>query len=63
MTATKTIPFRSPQEKYETYAAIETELGNDAWNAGNYHRAIRLWRLAASWAQFAAKAAEGGASL
>lgn len=62
MTTTKTLTFRSAQEKYETYAAIETQLGNDAWNAGDYHRATRLWRLAASWAQAAAKAAKGGAT-
>lgn len=47
-------PFRSLTEKYETYAAIETELGNDAWADGDYHRAVRLWRLAAYWSQCAA---------
>lgn len=50
------------EDKYKTYAKVETAEGYDAWNAGNYHRATKLWCSAARWTQFAAEAAEGGAT-
>lgn len=46
---------------YDSYAEIETEQGNQAWNEGQHHRATKLWRSAARWSQFAAKAARDGA--
>lgn len=50
---------RSPLE-YEQMADLDTAAGNEAWNAGNYRRAISLWKLGAFWSQ-AARRARGGA--
>jgi hypothetical protein len=38
---------------YETYADIETAEGYRAWNDGQIHRAVKLWRSAARWSQYA----------
>lgn len=38
---------------YETYADIETAEGYRAWGDGNYSRAVKLWRSAARWSQYA----------
>jgi hypothetical protein len=43
---------------YETYADIETAEGYQAWNAGQYQRAVKLWCSAARWTQFARAARE-----
>jgi len=50
------------EDKYKTYAKVETAEGYEAWNAGDYHRATKLWRSAARWSQFAEQASEGGAT-
>lgn len=58
MTATtETTTPRASALVFESYAELETAAGQDAWNAGDYHRAIKLWTLAARWSQEAAKAA------
>jgi len=63
VTAVKTAAaMLTAEDKYKTYATVETAEGYEAWNAGNYHRATKLWCSAARWSQFAAKAAEGGAT-
>ena len=63
MTATETTAdVLTAEDKYKVYATVETAEGYEAWNAGDYHRATKLWRSAARWTQFAAKAAEGGAA-
>lgn len=46
--------FRTPEHRYATYAEIETAQGDRAWKDGQYHRAIKLWKSAARWSQFAA---------
>lgn len=63
MSATETTATSpTAEDKYKTYAKVETAQGYDAWNAGDYHRATKLWHSAARWSQFAAEAAEGGAT-
>jgi len=63
VTATETTAaVLTAEDKYKTYAAVETAEGYEAWNADDYHRATKLWCSAARWTQEAAKAAEGGAT-
>lgn len=60
--ASTTAAVLTAEDKYKTYAKVETAQGYEAWNAGDYHRATKLWRSAARWTQFADQAAEGGAA-
>jgi hypothetical protein len=46
---------------YQSYAEIETAEGYRAWNDGQIHRAVKLWKSAARWSQYA-RDAKGGAS-
>lgn len=54
MTTAVQAPARTPEQKYTSYAELETAQGNQAWNDGQIHRAVKLWCSAARWAQFAA---------
>lgn len=49
--------------EYELLAGADTAEGDNAWNNGNYSRAVALWKSAARLSQLADKTTKGGASL
>jgi hypothetical protein len=53
VTAIDTTTVQPSALLYETYADIETTEGYRAWNDGHIHRAVKLWKSAARWSQYA----------